>query len=76
LVNNLGGNAADEVRWVKTVKAMDTIKVVAEVVELKPLASRPDRGMVKLKYIVMNQADEIVTTFILTQFMKCKAAEA
>jgi acyl dehydratase len=70
LVHNLGGNAADEVRWVKTVKAMDTIRVVAEVVELKPLASKPDRGMVKFKYIVTNQADEVVTTFILTQFMK------
>lgn len=70
LVNNLGGNAMDEVRWVKTVKAMDTIKVVAEVVELKPLASRPDRGMVKFKYVVLNQADEVVTTFIMTQFMK------
>lgn len=76
LVNNLGGNAADEVRWVKTVKAMETIKVVAEVVELKPLSSRPDRGMVKFKYIVMNQADETVTTFILTQFMKRRSAEA
>jgi len=76
LVHNLGGNAADEVRWTKAVKAMDTIKVVAEVVELKPLASRPDRGMVKFKYIVMNQADEIVTTFILTQFMKRRTADA
>jgi len=76
LVHNLGGNAADEVRWTKTVKAMDTIKVVVEVVELKPLASRPDRGMVKFKYIVMNQGDEIVTTFILTQFMKRRTADA
>lgn len=75
LVNNLGGNAADEVRWVKTVKAMDTITVVAEVVELKALASRPDRGMVKLKYIVTNQADEIVTTLIVTHFMKRKGEQ-
>jgi acyl dehydratase len=75
LVNNLGGNAADEVRWIKTVKAMDTISVIAEVLELKPLASRPDRGMVRFKYIVKNQADEVVTTFILTQFMKRRVEE-
>jgi acyl dehydratase len=52
-----------------TMKAMDTIRVVAEVVELKPLASEPDRGMLKFN-IVTNQADEVVTTFIITQFMK------
>jgi len=76
LVNNLGGNAADEVRWVKTVKAMETISVIAEVIELKPLASKPDRGMVKFKYIVVNQDGEQVTTYILTQFFKRKGEGA
>ena len=76
LVNNLGGNACDELRWVKTVKAMDTITVVAEVVELKPLASKPDRGMVRFKYTVLNQAKEIVTTYILTQFFKRQTGAA
>lgn len=76
LVNNLGGNACDELRWVKTVKAMDTISVIAEVVELKPLASKPDRGMVKFKYTVVNQANETVTTYILTQFFKRQAGAA
>ncbi len=70
LVHNLGGNAADEVRWTKTVKAMDTISVIAEVVEIKALASRPDRGMVKFKYTVVNQNGETVTAFVITQFMK------
>jgi hypothetical protein len=32
--------------------------------------------MVKFKYIVTNQADEVVTTFILTQFMKRNAQSA
>lgn len=76
LVNNLGGNAADEVRWTKTVKAMETISVVAEVIELKPLASKPDRGMVKFKYTVVNQAAEPVMTYILTQFFKRRGETA
>lgn len=70
LEHNLGGNAADEVRWVKTVKAKETISVKGEYVELKPLSSRPDRGMVRIKYTVVNQADEPVTTYILTHFFK------
>lgn len=70
LEHNLGGNAADEVRWVKPVKARDTVTVKGEVIELKPLSARLDRGMVKIRYAMSNQADEIVMTFILTHFFK------
>ncbi len=70
LEHNLGGNAADEVRWLKTVKAGETISVNGEYVELKPLSSRPDRGMVKVKYTIVNQVGEAVTTYILTHFFK------
>jgi acyl dehydratase len=76
LEHNLGGNAADEVRWLKTVKGGETISVSGEFVELKPLASRPDRGMVKIKYTVVNQANEPVTTYILTHFFKRQAEGA
>lgn len=74
LRHNLGGNAADEVRWVKPVKPMDTITVVAEVAELKPLASKPDRGMARFKYTAVNQDGDVVMTYLLTQFMKTKKA--
>lgn len=70
LEQNLGGNAADEVRWLKTVSGKDTISVNGEVTELKPLSSRPDRGMVKIKYTVVNQNEEPVTSYILTHFYK------
>jgi len=76
LRHNLGGNAADEVRWLKPVKAMDTIRVQAEVAELRPLSSRPDRGMVRFKYTAVNQHGEVVMTYLLTQFMKRRPAEA
>lgn len=75
LDHNLGGNAADEVRWVKPVKARETIAVRGEVVELKPLASRMDRGMVKIKYTMFNQAEETVMSFILTHFFKRNVVE-
>jgi acyl dehydratase len=76
LEKNLGGNAADEVRWLKTVSGKDTISVVGEVTELKPLSSRPDRGMVKIKYTVVNQHNEPVTTYILTHFFKRRTEAA
>ena len=76
LEQNLGGNAADEVRWLTTVKAKDTISVKGEVTELKPLSSRPDRGMVKIKYTVVNQDDEPVMAYILTHFYKLRTDAA
>lgn len=72
LEHNLGGNAADEVRWLKPVKARDTITVRGEITELKPLASRPDRGMVRIKYTTVNQGGEPVMTFYLTHFFRRK----
>ncbi len=72
LLHNLGGNAADELRWHKTVKGGDTLSVNMEVAELRPLASRPDRGMVRMKNTVVNQLDEPVLTYLMVHFFKRK----
>jgi acyl dehydratase len=76
LEHNLGGNAADELRWEKTVKAGDTLSVKMEVAELRPLSSRPDRGLVRMKYTAVNQADETVLTYLMVHFFKRTAGAA
>lgn len=70
LEHNLGGNAADEVRWHKPVLANDTIRVSVEVVDARPLSSRPDRGVVHLRYTTENQKGEPVLSFVLTHFLE------
>lgn len=70
LAHNLGGNAADEVRWLKVVKPGDTIRVAGEFIETRPSSSRPDRGTARIRYTTSNQDGEPVLTFILTQALR------
>lgn len=59
---NLGGPGMDEIRWLRPVKAGDTIRGVAEVKEVTPSRSKPDRGVLKLAARSVNQHGETVMT--------------
>lgn len=60
---SMGSPGMDEVRWVVPVRPGDTIRVRAEVLDVRPSRSRPDRGTALLAYTVTNQRDETVMTF-------------
>jgi acyl dehydratase len=60
---SMGSPGMDEVRWVAPVRPGDTIRVRAEVLDIRPSRSRPDRGTALLAYTVTNQRDETVMTF-------------
>jgi len=62
---NLGGSGAQDVRWLRPVRAGDTLSVVVEVVETRPSRSRDDRGRVRLAYTVANQHGEPVLTMVI-----------
>ncbi len=49
----------DRVRYLAPVKPGDTIKVQIEVIEKKE-TKKPDRGIIRAKWTVMNQRDETV----------------
>ena len=61
-VASMGSPGVDEIRWLKPVRAGDTIRVTLEVLEVRPSRSRPDRGIVDTRYEVRNQRDELVMT--------------
>jgi acyl dehydratase len=75
LSSNLGGNAADELRWPLPVRAGDTIRVFGEVVEAKPLASRPDRGLIRVQYTTTNGAGATVMSFRLVHFVRRRRSD-
>lgn len=51
-----------DIRWLKPVRAGDTLAMVSRVVETKPSQSRPDRGFVSFEASVTNQhGDEVMT---------------
>jgi acyl dehydratase len=60
---SLGSPGADEVRWLKPVRPGDTLHSELEVAEKTPSRSKPDRGMLRVKYWIKNQRGEDVITF-------------
>ncbi len=64
---NLGGVGCDELRWPRAVRPGDTIRTVGEILELIPSKSKPDRGVVKYRFTVLNQKEEevLTATFII-----------
>jgi acyl dehydratase len=71
---NLGSPGVDELRWLKPVRPGDTLRVRIEVVEVKPSRSKPDRGLVRLRYTVRNQGDEDVMTMVAMGIMRRRPA--
>ncbi len=61
---SLGSPGADEIRWLKPVRPGDTLSVLTEVIEKREFRSKPDRGLVKLRWTARNQHREDVMTMI------------
>lgn len=61
---SMGSPGMDELRWLKPVRPDDTIHVRAKVREMRPSASKPDRGILLMDYEVLNQEEEAVLSFI------------
>lgn len=52
----------DQVKWLKPMRPGDTISAAAEVVEVKPSASKPDRGVIIMDHPCWNQNKETILT--------------
>ena len=59
---SLGSPGLDNIRWLKPVRAGDTIRYARVVVEARPSSSRPDVGLVKGRWEATNQTGELVMT--------------
>ena len=56
------GLGVDELRWPNAVKPNDVLQVEVEIVDLRESRSKPTHGVVRLRYVTMNQRGEIVQT--------------
>lgn len=59
---SMGSPGVDNVRWLKPVRPGDTLHARMTVVETRASTSKPDRGVIKSQWEVMNQANEVVMT--------------
>lgn len=69
---SLGSPGADEIRWLKPVRPGDTLRVLTEVIEKRPSSSKPDRGLIKLRWTALNQDGEAVMTMIGLGIFCCR----
>ena len=57
-----GSPGIDELRWLRPVRAGDTIRVDIETTEARPSTSKPDRGVVFSTWRVYDHGDALVMT--------------
>jgi len=69
----IGALGYDEVRFLKAAKLGDTLRLVIECIETKPSSSKPDRGVVKNRHILMNQNDDTIFTQTTTLLIARKS---
>ena len=71
---SLGSPGMDEVRWLRPVRPGDTLHAEAEVLEVRPPRSRPDRGTVVIAHSVANQHGEPVMTYRCMHLQRVRPA--
>ena len=70
------GAGFDELRWPLPVRPGDELRVESEILEVRPLKSRADRGIVKVKTTTLNQRGEAVQVSVGNLFVPRKADHA
>jgi acyl dehydratase len=61
-----------DLKWLKPVYAGDTITYVMEVIETRPLKSRPGWGLAVSRNTGTNQDGELVFSFVGSVFVQCR----
>jgi acyl dehydratase len=59
---SMGSPGVDEIRWLKPVRAGDTLTVTATIMDVRASTSKPDRGVVHTMWEAKNQHGETVAT--------------
>jgi acyl dehydratase len=62
--SSMGSPGIEEVRWLRPLRPGDRVTLRRTVVETRASKSRPDMGIAKFKYELLNQSGEAVTTLI------------
>lgn len=66
---SMGSPGLDELRWFMPVRPGDTLFSRASIEDKRESASKPDRGIVRMKYWIENQKGETVMSFFGTQMV-------
>jgi acyl dehydratase len=64
--SSMGGPGVDEVRWLAPLRPGTRIRVRSTVLDTRTSASRPELGLVKFLFEVLDEADATLTTLTTT----------
>ena len=70
----MGSPGLDKLRWHLPVRPGDTIRMRSEVLSARTSKTRDDRGYADLKMDVLNQKDEVVMSYLVTEILKRRPA--
>lgn len=73
---SLGSPGIGEVQFPQPVRPGDTLQVVTNIVELRASASRPDRGIGRIRQVTVNQHGEHVMEQETVVFLKRRPVQA
>ena len=72
--SGMGSPGVDSLRWKLPVRAGDTLRVLANVIEVSPARGERGRDAVRIRYDTYNQRDEIVMTLTSLHFVRRRGA--
>ena len=74
--SSMGGPGIDEVRWLKPLRPGTRIRIRATVLDTRASGSRPEMGLVKFLFEVIDEADATLSTLATTLMFGRRAAGA
>lgn len=69
-LSGMGSPGVDSLRWKRPVKAGDTLRVLANIIETSPSEKEGGRDAVRIRYDTLNQNDDIVMTLTSLHFVR------
>ena len=69
----VGSPGIEEIKFLQPVRPGDSLRLRAQVLEARPSANRPDRGIVRWRWEVLNQRAEVVLSMLGTQIFLRRA---
>jgi acyl dehydratase len=70
------GLGFDELRWPKPVRPGDELRLLSEILDVRPSKSRPDQGLIKVRTTTLNQAGEAVQITVGNLLVRRRGAPA
>jgi acyl dehydratase len=67
--SSMGAPGIDEVRWLKPLRPGTNIRVRATVLETRVSKSRPEIGLIKFFYEVLDEQEAVITTMTCSMMM-------